>query len=137
MPHDDRCRLEAVTRTREPYFIVTTPYEGAAKVVCYKETWAVKLREAGRIEDDTRALVERTLSFPTVICPGTTNATYLAFVNLADVSPRSGSPFVVIVDPTANPPAVASVGFRRDFRNLTRHTVLWQASPISRTDPRK
>jgi hypothetical protein len=75
-------------------------------------------------------LVIGTLGAPSVVCAGTSNPNYLAFINTGVTSPGSGSPFVVFVDPYASPlPALASFGYRRDFRDLTGHTVLWLPPP--------
>lgn len=127
-----------MTRTREPYFVVSTPYPGAAKVVCYKETWDTKLTEAGRVTDTTRVVTEQTLTSPAAVVAGTSNPGYIAFVNQSAGSPGSGSPFVVFVDPQGNPmPAVASVGQRRDFKDLNKHTILWQPSPTSSSGSQK
>jgi hypothetical protein len=77
-------------------------------------------------------LVTETLGAPSIVCAGTTNPNYLAFVNTAVISPGSGSPFVVFVDPSAIPqPALASFGYRRDFRDLTGHKVLWLPLPLT------
>jgi len=64
-----------------------------------------------------------TLSFPLAVCAGTTNPGYVAFLSQNLASPGSGSPFVVFVDPVAR--AVATAGYRADFRDLERHRVLW------------
>lgn len=69
-----------MTRIREPYFTLTTPYPEVAKVVCYKETWGAKFTEARRIQANTLAIVARTLNSPSAVCAGTTNPGYVAFV---------------------------------------------------------
>jgi hypothetical protein len=67
-----------------------------------------------------------TLNSPSVVVSGTTNPGYVAFINQRKVSPGSSSPFVVFVDPTGKPkPAVASLGYRRDFKDVQGHKVLW------------
>jgi hypothetical protein len=116
---------------RKPLFIVTTPYAPTAAVVCYQDTWETHIPAVRRLDPGVQQVVVRTLSQPSVIVTGTTNPGYVAFVNQTDVTPNSGSPFVVFVDPKAvnwlnKPmPAVASIGHRRDFRDITGHDVLW------------
>ncbi|MBK5957929.1 hypothetical protein CCR97_06855 [Rhodoplanes elegans] len=118
---------------RDPYFMATTPFAGAPTVVCWRETWERKLGPAGRTGPGTESLVVRTLAEPTAVVAGTSNPGYLAFVNAREVSPGSGAPFVVFVDPLGVPwPAVASIGYRRDFKDLTRHVLLW---PSPTSDP--
>jgi hypothetical protein len=119
-----------VTDTRKPFFIVETPYEPVSKVVCYQDTWALKLMPAGRVGVDTQKHAILTLSTPSVIVSGTTNPGYTAFVNQSVLS-KSGSPFVVFVASDAKPlPALASLGYRQDFRDIQGqgHEVLW--SPL-------
>jgi hypothetical protein len=41
----------------------------------------------------------------------------------------SAHPFVVIVDPKAVPmPEIRSIGHRRDFKDIEKHTVIWKAT---------
>jgi hypothetical protein len=84
----------------------------------------------GRVGVDTQKNAIVTLSIPSVIVSGTTNPGYIAFVNQNLVT-ESGSPFVVFVAPNAKPmPALASLGFRKDFADIQGqgHQVLW--SPL-------
>jgi hypothetical protein len=112
---------------REPIFVVTTPYSGVQSVVCYHDTWHIHLAPAGRLFPGAREATIQTLEEPSAVCLGTTNPEYLAFVNQNIASSGNRKPFVVIVDPKGNPlPAVASIGFRRDFANLSPHTILWK-----------
>jgi hypothetical protein len=69
---------------------VDTPYSGAAKVVCYRDTWEAKL--AHRVPGRSRAMVERALASPSYVAAGTSNESYIAFVDLRQTSARSGSP---------------------------------------------
>ncbi|MHC2016290.1 hypothetical protein [Methylobacterium sp. CM6247] len=109
--------------SRQTQFIAITPYPGATQVVCYADTWVKKLVQ--RVPIETPTIVQATLSTPTAVVAGTTNQDYIAFVS-ASHSSGSGSPFVVFVDPQANPlAAVASVGHRKDFKDLQQHELLW------------
>lgn len=104
--------------------MVDTPYPGAPRVVCYRGLWERKLER--RSPHGTTANVVRALSNPSSVYAGTSNRAYIAFVSHADRS-SNGSPFVVIVDPNAHPlPVIASIGYRRDFKDHRRHQVLWQ-----------
>lgn len=116
-----------VSVQRTPAFVATTPYASVSQVVCYDDTWTTHIPSIRRSSPDVMQIVTTTLQAPSVIVAGTTNPTYLAFVNQEVISERTGSPFVVFVDPSANPmPALASFSYRKDFRDLTRHLVLWQ-----------
>lgn len=110
-------------------FVVTTPFPGATTVVCYQDTWTNKLVQ--RVPASSPTIVQETLQAPTAVVIGTTNPGYVAFVSNNHLSPGASSPFVVLVDPQGNPlPAVASVGHRRDFKDLQQHTVLWPPASI-------
>jgi hypothetical protein len=113
-----------VADERQFLFTVATPLQSAQTVVCYHDTWEIHLPATRR--DLGTQIVMDTLSAPTVILQGTTNQGYVVFLNQALTSASSKSPFAVIVDPEGNPlPAVASFGFRRDFTDLSGHSVLW------------
>jgi len=115
-----------ITVLRQPLFVVQTPYPATPKVVCFKDTWERKFVPAGRVQQDTKRIVISTLEKPSAICLGTSNPGYLAFVNASDVSQGSGHPYVVFVDPNANLlPTVASIGPRREYKDLKEHTILW------------
>jgi len=119
-----------VADIRQPLFIVTTPYDAAPQVVVYHDTMTIHIPMARQIAD-LHQYTTTTLSSPSVVVSGTSNPGYVAFVNQNILSSGSQAPFVVFVDPEGNPlPAVASVGFRRDFKDLTRHMVLW--SPLEK-----
>ena len=106
---------------------VETPYEGATVVVCYQDTMTRKIIPAKRVDGDPIPIISRTLRDPAAVCTGTSNPGYIAYVNTSEVTPGSQTPFVVFVDPKGSPlPAVASVGFRRDYADLSGHTVLWR-----------
>ncbi len=113
---------------RRPYFTVSTPAPMASKVVCYEDTWNFHVPQVRR--DIGATVVQETLASPHVILQGTTNPSHIVYINQNITSPRSQSPLAVIVDPTGNPmPAVASFGYRQDFKDLSRHTVLWLPPP--------
>jgi hypothetical protein len=115
----------SIIATRQPLFVVDTPMGSAPKVVCYRDTYEFHL-PLERNQPGLLQAAKDTLSFPATVLAGTTTPDQLAFVNQNFTSPNSNSPFVVIVDPKGNPmAAVASMGFRRDFKTLERHTVLW------------
>jgi len=117
------------TVTRQSLFIVTTPYEAAAEVVCYVDTYQYHLQLERQLPE-MRQIAENSLEAPQAVVAGTSNPDYVAFVNQDVTSPGSGNPFVVFVDPKAQPmAAVASWGYRRDFKDLSRHTVLWLPPP--------
>jgi hypothetical protein len=114
-----------VAKKRDVAFTVRTPFPAAPEVVCYQDTWDIHIPAVRRVPD-AQQIVMTTLSQPSVIVAGTTNPGYVAFVNQAQLSPNSGNPFVVFVDPEGKPiPAVASIGPRRDFRDLSQHTIIW------------
>lgn len=118
--------------TRQPLFTVQTPYSGAQTVVCWQDTWLFHVDATRR--DLGHQVVIGTLEAPSVILQGTTNPGYLVYLNESFISPGHQSPFAVIVDPQANPlAAVASFGFRRDFKNLTGQTIVW--TPPGNIDP--
>jgi hypothetical protein len=97
----------------------------APKVVCYRDTYELHL-PPDRKQSGVLQAAKGALKFPAAVVASTTTPDHLAFVNQNFTSPNSNSPFVVIVDPKGNPmAAVASMGFRRDFKTLERHTVLW------------
>lgn len=108
---------------RQQLFVVETPYEAAPQVVCYVDTLE------SHIASDRQKLASAaklSLTAPSAVVTGTTNPEYIAYVNQGDISSGAGSPFVVFVDPAAEPlPAVATWGYRRDFKDLSKHTVLW------------
>ena len=113
------------TVTRQPLFIVTTPYEATPEVVCYVDTYQFHLQLERRLPDMLQ-IAEESLQSPQAVVAGTSNPNYVAFVNQEVTSPTSRNPFVVFVDPHAEPmAAVASWGYRRDFKDLSEHTVLW------------
>lgn len=112
-----------MAEARDILFAVDTPYPGAPRVVCYRDSWNDKL--VARAPSASTDIPIRTLAAPAYVCIGTTNENYVVFVNHADTSP-SGSPFVVIIDPSGNPlPAIVSIGYRRDFKDSKEHSVLW------------
>jgi hypothetical protein len=114
-----------ITQTREQLFVVDTPIGSASRVVCYRDTYEFHL-PVNRKQQGLLQAAMGTLSSPAAVVAGTTTPDHLAFVNQTFTSPNSNHPFVVIVDPKANPiPAVATMGFRRDFKHLEGHTVLW------------
>jgi hypothetical protein len=111
-------------KTRQPFFVVETPHPSAAKVVCYQDTWDIHMPTVR--QNLGAQIVVGALQQPSLIIPGTTNEDYLIYLNQDFTSPGHNSPFAVIVDPYGQPmPAVASFGYRRDFKDLTGHTVLW------------
>lgn len=70
-------------------------------------------------------IVISTLESPTVILQGTTEPGYVIYLNQEFTSPRN-SPLAVVVDPSANPlPAVATFGFRKDFKDISQKIVVW------------
>jgi hypothetical protein len=114
-----------LAESRQPRFVAFTPYSGAQRVVCYEDAWKGKFVPNQRVPADATVVV-KSLEAPTAVCLGTTNPTYFAFVNQSETSATSNNPFVVFVDPSANPmPTVVSMGYRRDFSDLSKHTVLW------------
>lgn len=115
----------AGTNQRDTYFVAQTPYEGAPIVACYVDTYDLHVPD-NRKTPETLGKARTTLENPDVVVKGTTNPGYVAFVNSAVTGNTSASPMVVIVDPTGEPTAaVASLGQRRDFKDLSGHEVLW------------
>lgn len=113
---------------RRTILTVTTPLEQVPTVVCYEDTWQLHVDQIRR--DIGTAAIQGTLEGPAMVVQGTTNPGYLAFVSGNVTSPGGHSPFAVFVDPDGNPlPAVASFGYRRDFKDLTKHTTLWMPKP--------
>ncbi len=94
-------------------------------MVCYEDTWTVHL--AGRVWPGAKHLTVETLNAPTVVVAGNRSAPHnLVFVNLKERSPTSNHPFIVVVDPTAHPvPVVVSIGYIRQYANLSGKRVLW------------
>jgi hypothetical protein len=114
------------SRPREVLFTVQTPYQGASTVVCYRDTWEQHVAFSRTQTPGIQLSVMKTLQAPSIVCEGTSNPNYIAFVNTVVTSPGSGSPLVVFVDPHAKPdPRFATFSFRRDFRNLSSFSVLW------------
>jgi hypothetical protein len=114
-----------ISTTRQPLFVVDTPMGSAPKVICYLDTYKLHL-PIDRKQPGLLQAAKDALSSPDAIVAGTTTPDHLAFVNQNFTSPVSNHPLVVFVDPKGNPmAAVASMGFRRDFKDLERHTVLW------------
>lgn len=111
---------------RKTIIAVTTPYSGAAFVVCYEDTLTNKIIPANRVPGDPTPYIVSALENPTAVCVGTTNPDYLAFVNQSEVSFGRQHPFVVFVNPTGPQGVVASIGYRRDFKDLGPHNVLWR-----------
>jgi hypothetical protein len=110
---------------RDPYLLMDTPFGQVGQVALYFDT--LKHLPFGRLVTGWLEKTRQALSSPTAICEGTTTPGYLVFVDHTETSPGSNSPWAVIVDPLGNPmPAVASIGYRRDFRDLLGHKVLWQ-----------
>jgi hypothetical protein len=119
---------------RQPLFVAETPYPETPKVVCYEDTYVNHI-PASRRGPESREKAAKSLNQPNAVVKGTSNPGYVAFVNSDDSSNTQGSPFVVFVDPTGRPmPTVASMGHRRDFRELHRHEVLWVRSDESNED---
>lgn len=83
-----------------------------------------------------RSNITITLTNPTVVLEGTSNPGYVVFLNESVTSPNRKSPFAVFVDPQGHPmPAVASIGYRIDFKDLTRHKQLWPSTPTDLKKP--
>ena len=94
-------------------------------MVVYQQTINIHMTPE-RLTDGWESNVSMTLQNPSFVCVGTTNPGYLSFINHEISSPRGGSPFVVFVDPESSPaPVVASFGYRRDFKDMANHTILW------------
>jgi hypothetical protein len=109
---------------RQPLFIVTTPFDMARVVVCWQDTWDIHIPAIR--QDLGPQIVMGTLESPSLILQGTTESNYVIYLNQEFTSPGGNSPLAIIVDPNGNPmAAVASFGFRRDFRDITQHTVIW------------
>ena len=109
---------------------ISTPYPPTPQVVLYEDTFLGKLTQAGRVDASAQTNVTLTLSNPTVVIEGTSTPGYVVFLNETVVSPNRKSPFAVVVDPQGNPsPAVASIGYRMDLKDLTRQKVLWPTTP--------
>jgi hypothetical protein len=104
---------------------IETPYFGGRGVILYDETFNEHI-PIDRRTPEAVTFVSQTLQKPSFICQGTTNPGYLSFVNHEISSLGNGSPYVVFVDPEADQaPTVASFGFRRDFKSMENHTILW------------
>ena len=88
-----------MVKERKVAFSAQTPFPAAPEVVCYQDTWQVHIPAVRRVGPNVKDLVVTTLSQPSVIVTGTSNPGYVAFVNQTTLSPNSGAPFVVIVDP--------------------------------------
>lgn len=117
---------------RPEFFNVSTPFPGAQTVVCYQDTWEKKLVQ--RVVNSAATIILDTLREPGAVVAGSTNPKYVAFVSGSHLSAGSERPFVVFVDPEGSPkPAVASVGYRRDFKNLANHELLWSPSTASKS----
>ena len=114
----------SISNTRQRFFVANTPYPDTPQVVCYHDTWTQHI-PAERHRADLQELATGTLATPIGVYEGTTNPGYVAFVGQSTENQETNSPFVVFVDPTADPPAVASMGRRRDFKQLTRHKRVW------------
>jgi hypothetical protein len=113
----------ALAETRKLLFIAATPVPGLNDVVCYADAWRNKFID--RAFDAPSKIVD-TLAAPTRVIRGTTNPLHLIFVRDEIVSPRSGAPFVVIVNPNGRPmPYIVSVGHRKDFKHQERFETLW------------
>lgn len=101
---------------------IQTPYFAAARVVLYADSWE---RKIGQRTDFQLDWISTTLSRPACVVRGTTNFAHWGFISDHHASIRTGSPLVVFVSGLEYPHPVVSVGFRRDFRSLEGHTVLW------------
>jgi hypothetical protein len=114
-----------IIQTRQPLYVVDTPIVSVPKVAFYRDTYEIHL-PLDRKQPGLLQAAKDALSFPAAVVAGTTTPDHLAFVNQNFTSPTSNNPLVVFVDPNCNPMAtVATMGFRRDFKTLERHTVLW------------
>lgn len=121
----NRLSIPVETTVRTPRFVTRTPYQAAETVVCYEDTYLFHIPFERRLIVPLDIAGPTTLADPCVIAEGTTNPGHLAYINLNLTSPNSNSPFVVFVDPAGQPmPAVASMGFRRDFKDITKFRVL-------------
>jgi hypothetical protein len=118
---------------RQPLLIVQSLYPALPQAVLYRDTVygsgmnpphvPIDRKLGMPVVDAVKAGVEQ--AYAAVI--GTSNPGYVAFVCNDVTSQNSQSPLVVIVDPAGNPmPTVTSVSFRRDFKNISQHTVLWR-----------
>lgn len=113
------------TTVRTPRFVTRTPYHAAENVICWEDTYLLHIPIERRLIMPLDIAGKLTLADPSLVAEGTSNPSHLAYINLDLVSPNSNSPFVVFVDPAGQPmPAVASMGFRRDFRDIASLRVL-------------
>lgn len=103
---------------------VTTVYAATPRVVLYADSWHAKI---GQRTDFQLDWISATLSRPAFIVRGTSNRAHLAFVSRNHVSASTRSPLVVFVSALEYPCPVVSAGFRRDFRSLDAHEVLWSS----------
>jgi hypothetical protein len=112
-----------LTTSLTPLFTIGTPYPGASMVTLYHHTWEQHILPHRPELAGNEVWLRTTLSEPSIICAGTTNPAHVAFLNLSIVSPGGQSPLAVFVNPANK--MVVSAGYRRDFRNLEQHRVLW------------
>ena len=111
-----------------PKFVITTPYPGLPRVTLLTSTWLSHVVYRPELIG-MEPVVATTLAAPEAVCAGTSDPRNIVFVNQTERSPRGKSPFVVIVNPEHA--LVDSMGYRREFRDLTEHSVLW-APPNTR-----
>lgn len=117
------CRHIILVDSPTPIFTISTPYSGASMVTLHKHVWEKHILPYRPFLHGRQEWISHTLASPTVVCAGTTNPQHVASVNSNIISAGSNSPFAVFVHPVNQ--MVVSAGYRRDFRDLTSHTVLW------------
>ena len=112
-----------VIGTRQVLLTIATPFPGLPLVTLFSDTWRDHILPNRPYLTGREDWISATLSSPSAVCAGSTNPSYLAFVNRTIVSARSGSPLVVFVDPLDQ--VVVSAGYRIDFHDLSQHRILW------------
>ncbi len=105
-----------------PIFLeIESPFLLAPFVVLYRDSWELKIGKRSDFQSDW---IIETVKDPAFVVRGTTNTAHLAFVSRRHSS-KNGSPLVVFVSEIDYPCPIVSVSFRRDFRDLRGHDILW------------
>ncbi len=110
---------------RESYLTANAPFLNNSTVVLYRDTFDYHIssdRKHAEIEKNVITCLEK----PSKIVRGTTNPSYVIFIDENQTTAGSGAIFGVVVDPNGTPnPVVASFSYRNGFLKASKYTVLW------------
>jgi hypothetical protein len=111
-----------VKTTDSVLFTVQTPYPARPTVTLTHDTWYTHIQVHRPALKERPQWLQASASAPTAVCAGGTDAPgNICFVNQG-ITTGSGAPLVVFVNEEG---LIDTAGFRHDFADLSKKTVLW------------